>query len=96
MNNVGISMMADIFVYSRKLRGWSKFIWYFFGLQKWWVHGYERGWNSARDFNASEDLKELEKCCPDVIIGEDAVRRFAKMAFERGVNSVKDGKPNAV
>jgi hypothetical protein len=50
MSNLATSMMADIIVYTNKLRGWSKFIWCILSPQKWWVHGYELGWKSALNF----------------------------------------------
>ena len=47
MSNLATSMMADIVNYTQQLRGWSRFVWCMFSPQKWWVHGYERGWMAA-------------------------------------------------
>jgi hypothetical protein len=47
MSNFATSMMADIVTYARQLRGWPLFVWCMFSPQKWWVHGYERGWKAA-------------------------------------------------
>jgi hypothetical protein len=47
MSNLATSMMADIVNYTQQLRGWSLFVWCMFSPQKWWVHGYERGWKAA-------------------------------------------------
>lgn len=58
MSNLATSMMADVNVYISKLTGWNKFCWAMFSPCKWWVHGYERGWNAA--------LQLVEAAKPDV------------------------------
>jgi hypothetical protein len=59
VSNLATSMMADINVYVRKLGWWQKVRWAMpLSPCKWWVYGYERGWNAA--------LQLVESSKPDV------------------------------
>jgi hypothetical protein len=47
MGSIKTALMVDINEYVKTLNWWSKFCWAMFSPCKWWVRGYERGWNAA-------------------------------------------------